>query len=181
MKTAIANREDFRQIQLSLLSSDVSLALKKALAGPTVSVSTGVSWMQDWTTSNNRTTWHAGVSVQAPVIDAGSLGAQVREATLQKEKLRVQQGQLASAIATSVKSAVYTLQDLLSRVELARQSLDLAQVQYELDEAQFANGVISHLDVLTASVALTTARVNMAAAQSSAQLGVLALQSAMGE
>jgi outer membrane protein TolC len=121
------------------------------------------------------------VSVQAPVIDAGSLGAQVREATLQKEKLRVQQGQLASAIATSVKSAVYTLQDLLSRVELARQSLDLAQVQYELDEAQFANGVISHLDVLTASVALTTARVNMAAAQSSAQLGVLALQSAMGE
>ena len=181
VKTALTNRDDYRQIQLSLQSSDVSLALKKGLATPTVSLSTGVSWTQDWNTSLNKTTWHAGVSVKAPVIDAGSLGAQVREASLQQEKLRVQQQQLSSTIATSVKSAVFILQDLLSRVELARQSLDLAQDQYDLAEVQFANGVISNLDVLTASVTLTTARVSMAAAQSSAQLGVLALQNAMGD
>jgi outer membrane protein TolC len=181
VKKALAGREDFRQIQLSLQSSDVSLSLKKGLATPTVSLNTGLSWTQDWTSSLNKTTWHAGVSVKSPVIDAGSLGAQVREASLQAEKLRVQQQQLASSIATSVKSAVFSLQDLLSRVDLARQSLELAQDQYDLAEVQFESGVISNLDVLTASVAMTTARVNMAAAQSSAQLGVLALQNAMGE
>lgn len=180
VKAALASREDFRQIQLSLQSSDVSLDLKKALASPTVSVNTGVSWDQDWTDSTNKTTLRAGVSVKAPIIDSGTLGAQVREASMQKEKLRIQQDQLASAIATGVKSAVFSLQDLLARVDLARQSLELAQNQYDLADLQFASGVNSNLDVLTASVALTTARVNLAAARSSAQLGVLALQSAMG-
>jgi outer membrane protein TolC len=182
IQAAISNRDDFRQIQLSLQSSDVSLALKKALATPTVSVNTGVSYLKDWTNaSNNNPSWHAGVTIKAPVIDAGSLGAQVREASLQQEKLRIQKDQLASTIATNVKSAVVSLKDLLSRVDLARQSLELAQDQYDLAELKFGSGVISNLDVLTASVDLTTARVNMAAAQSSAQLGVLALQSAMGQ
>jgi len=182
IQTAIANRDDFRQIQLSLQSSDVSLALKKALTNPTVSVNTGVSYLKDWTnSSNNNPSWRAGVTVKAPVIDPGSLGAQVREVALQQEKLRIQKDQLASTIATNVKSAVFSLRDLLARVDLARQSLDLAQVQYDLAAAQYANGVISHLDVLTASVTLTTAQVNSTAAQSSAQLGVLALQNAMGQ
>lgn len=180
VKAALASREDFRQVQLSLQSSDVSLDLKRALASPTVSVNTGVTWNQDWTDSLNRTTFRAGVSVKAPVIDSGALGAQVREASMQKEKLRIQQAQLASSIATNVKSSVFGLQDLLARVDLARQSLELAQDQYDLAELQFGSGVISNLDVLTASVALTTAKVNLAAARSSAQLGVLALQNAMG-
>jgi outer membrane protein len=182
VRTALAARGDFRQLQLSLQSSEVSVALKKALAQPTVSVDTGISYLQDWTNgSSNTPSWHAGVTIKAPVIDAGSLGAQVREASLQQEKLQVQKDQLGATIATSVKNAVYALQDLLARVELARQSQELAQDQYDLAELQFANGVISHLDVLTASVALTTARVAAAAAQSSAQLGVLALQNAIGE
>ena len=182
VQTALARRDDFRQVQLSLQSSDVSLALKKALAGPTVSVNTGVSYLQDWTNnSNNAPSWYAGVTVKSPVIDAGSLRAQEREASLQQEKLRIQKGQLASTIATNVKSAVFSLRDLLSRVDLARQSLELAQDQYDLAEIQLAGGVISHLDFLAASVAVTTAQVNMAAARSNAQLGVLALQNAMGE
>jgi outer membrane protein TolC len=182
VQTALARRDDFRQVQLSIQSNDVSLSLKKALAGPAVSVNTGISYLQDWTnSSNNRPSWHAGVTVKAPVIDAGSLGAQVREATLQQEKLRIQKEQIASTIATAVKNAVFDVRDLLSRVDLARQSQELAQDQYDLAELQFANGVISHLDVLTASVALTTARAAVAAAQSSAQLGQLALQNALGE
>ena len=182
VQTALASRADFREVQLSLQSSEVSVALKKALASPTVGVNTGVSYRQDWTNSGNTNpSWHAGVTIKAPVIDAGSLGAQVREASLQQERLRIQKEQLASTISTSIKNAVFELRDLLSRVELARQGQELAQNRYELAELQFANGVISHLDVLTASVAVTTARVAAAAAQSSAQLGMLALQNAMGE
>ena len=161
VKTALASRDDFRQIELSLLSGDVSLELKKALASPTVSVNTGVSWTENWTEAANRTTVHAGVSIKAPVIDAGSLGAQVREASLQKEKLRAQREQLAASIASEVKSAVYSLQDLLARVELARQSLELAQDQYDLTELEFGTGVTSYLDVLSASVTLATAKANL--------------------
>jgi outer membrane protein TolC len=180
VKTALASRGDLRQIELSLQSGEVSLELKKALAWPTLSVNTGVSWTENWTDAAARTTVHAGVSIKATVIDAGSLGAQIQEASLQKEKLRAQQEQLAATIASSVKSAVYSLQDLVARVELARQSLELAQDQYDLTELEFGTGVTSYLDVLAASVTLTTAKAGLAAARSAAQLGVLALQNAMG-
>ena len=65
-------------------------------------------------------------------------------------------------------------------VELARQNLELAQDQYDLTELEFGTGVTSNLDVLAASVTLTTAKAGLAAARSAAQLGVLALQNAMG-
>ncbi|MGA2976874.1 MAG: TolC family protein [Spirochaetia bacterium] len=180
VKTALANREDLRQLQLSLKSGEVSLALKKAQASPAVSLNTGVNVTEDWTASANQFAIKAGVSVQSPIIDPGSIGAEIQQAALQNDKLRIQQDQLAENIATSVKSAVYTLRDLLARVDLAAQSLDLAQSQYDLTRLQFDSGVSSNLDVLTASVALTTAQVNLAAARSAAQLAVLALQNAMG-
>ncbi len=120
------------------------------------------------------------MSVKAPVIDPGSIRGLVEQASFQNEKLRVQQDQLVATIKTSVKSAAYALRDLQARADLAAQSLDLAQSQYDLTKLQFDSGVSSNLDVLTASVALTTAQVNLAAARSAAQLGVLALQNAMG-
>ncbi len=180
IRSALASREDFRQIQLNLQSNDVSLALKRGQAQPTVSVNTGVGWSQDWSADTNKATWQAGVSVKSPIIDAGSLDAQIREASQQREKLRIQQEQLVNTIATSVKNAVYSLQDLLARVDLAGQSLDLAQNQYDLARLQRDSGVSSNLDFLSASVALTTAKANLAAARSDAQLGIIALQSAMG-
>jgi outer membrane protein len=121
------------------------------------------------------------VNVAAPIYDAGSIDAQVRQAAMQKDSYTLQQQQLASSIATDVKNALYSLRDLIGRVELAQESLGLAQSQYDLASLQYDSGVNSNLDVLTASVALTTARVNEGKARSDAQLGVLALQNTMGE
>jgi outer membrane protein TolC len=180
VKTALAHREDLKQIQLNLRSGEIALAVKKGQAQPAVSVSTGLDLNQDWSTSSTSYSLKAGVSVKAPIIDPGSIGAQIQQASLQDETLRLQADQLAASITTSVKSAAYSLRDLLARVDLAAQSLDLAQSQYDLTKLQFDNGVSSNLDVLSASVALTTAQVNLAAARSAAQLGVLALQNAMG-
>ena len=121
------------------------------------------------------------MNVAAPIYSAGSIDAQIRQAALQKQSYLLQQQQLAATIATEVKNAVYSLKDLLAREELARAGLDLAQSQYELTRLQFEAGVSSNLDVLAASVALTTAEVALARARSDAQLGVLALQNVEGE
>ncbi len=131
--------------------------------------------------NSSQTDWSASLEVSVPILDSGSTSSQVRQARLAIESVQIQEQQKASSIATDVKNAIYNLQNLLAAAELANQSLDLAKDQYELAETQHASGVITTLDLLTASVTLTTAQVNQAKSRSDAQLGVLALQNAMGE
>jgi outer membrane protein TolC len=181
VSTALSRRADLHQLALSQQTTDIDIALSKGKATPTVSASSGLTYTHDWSLARDNLSWNAGVNVAAPILDGGSIDAQIRQSTLQKEAYTLQQRQLAAAIATDVKNAVYSLKDLRAREELARASLDLAQSQYDLARLQFDGGVSSNLDVLSASVALTTAEVGLAKARSDAQLGVLALQNVMGE
>lgn len=178
---ALAQRSDMRQLMLSQASTDIDLALSKGKSTPLVKASSGLTYTHDWARSTDVFSWNAGVNVSAPIYDAGSIDAQVRQAAVQKDSYTLQQRQLAASIATDVKDAIYALRDLIGRVELAQESLDLAQSQYDLAGLLYDSGVNSNLDVLAASVALTTARVNEGKARSDAQLGVLALQNTMGE
>jgi outer membrane protein len=179
---ALAQRDDLKQLGLNLASGEIALALVKGQSTPTVKATGSVTWSYDWAANNLVSpTWSAGLSVAAPIVDAGSNAALVQQAAQSNAALRVQQAQLAASIATNVKNALYGLTDLTARVELAKQSLDLAQAQYDLTRLQFDTGVSSNLDVLTASVAFTAAQVALAAARNSAQLAALALQNAMGQ
>jgi outer membrane protein TolC len=180
--TALSQRADMRQAAMSAASADISLALARAKASPTVSVSGGLNLSVDWgTTVNTNVSWNAGVTVTMPVLDAGAAAAGVAQAQAQNDTLKIQQQKLAASIATSVRSAIYDLRDLLARADLAQASLELAQNQYDLAKLQFASGVTSNLDVLGASVSFTLAQVSLAKARSDAQLGVLALQNALGD
>ena len=184
VKIALSQRFDYRQILLSQASADIDLALKRGMATPTVTASSGLTYAQDWMTAPDPNTlplsWSASLKVAGPLYDAGAVDAQIRQAALQKESATIQQGQLAVSIATDVKNAIYSLRDLRGRAELAQASQDLAQSQYDLTLLQLDTGASSNLDLLTSSVALTTAKVNSAKAHSDAQLGALALQNAMG-
>jgi outer membrane protein len=181
VRSALAHRSDLLQLQLSRQSADIDLALKKGGQTPSVSVNAGFGWTRDWSKTSDYLTWSAGLKVAAPIYNAGSLEAQVRQAVMKSESYGVQQEQLAAGIATDVKNAIYALRDLLSRVDLARANMELAQSQYELAQSKFETGAATNLDVLAASVTLTTAKANLAKARGDAQLGVLALQNAMGE
>jgi len=180
VKTALAQRADLAQLQLKIASGDIAVALAQAKGSVQVTTSAGINLSQNWTLNNGNLGWNAGLQLAMPILDAGSTDAAVKIARLSSQSLAVQKQQLVATITASVKSTLYSLRDLLARADLAKSSLALAQSQYDLAQLQFDNGVDSNLDVLTASVALTTAQVNAAKARSDAQLGILALQDALG-
>jgi outer membrane protein TolC len=181
IKTALGQRADLRQFALNKAAGELNLTLKKSQVSPTVSANGSYDWSRDLTANKNDTSWRAGLQVSVPILDSGLTSSQVRQARLQLESLQIQEQKLASSITTDVKNAVYNLQNLLAASELADRNLDLAKDQYELAKTQHDSGVISTLDLLTASVTLTTAQVNQAKSRSDVQLGVLALQNAMGD
>ena len=181
VKTALNQRADLKQLRLNRASGDINLTLMKSQYSPTLSANGGLSWTRDWSYYSDLANWNAGLQVSIPIVDAGLRDAQLKEAAAQNQAYDLQEGKLAASIDTEVKNALYNLQDLLARAELAQATLDLAKDNYDLAYIQFQQGVSSNLDLLTASVNLTTAQVSLAKARSDAQLGVLALQNAMGE
>jgi outer membrane protein TolC len=180
VKQALAQRSDIRQLQLSLQKAQITLDLTRGQATPTVSVTGGLDWTHVWTGPEDTLDLSAGLTVKAPIIDGGAAAAAIKASELGAEKLRIQEEQMTASITTSVRSALASLRNLVARADLAKRNLDLAQSQYDLTKIQFDSGVKSNLDVLTASVSLTTAQVAAAKARADAQLGVLALQNALG-
>ncbi len=180
VKTALEARTDLAKLRLSRSKGDISLALQKAQVSPTVSASGGLSWNRNWNSGSDQASWNAGLQVRIPIVDSGQIGSQVRQAELQNESTDVQIAQLIASISTDVKNALGNLEELQIKEDLAQRSLELAGDKYELAKAKFDSNSISMLDLLTASVDLTGAEANLAKAKSDVQLGVLALQNAIG-
>jgi outer membrane protein TolC len=179
--TALDTRSDLKQLRLQKASGNIDLSVTRAQGSPTVSASGGLSWSRDWTDPpNDSLNYNVGIDVSIPIFDSGLAARQITQAQMQNQTLEIQIAQKAAGIATDVKDAVYSLQDLLARTDLAQKSLELAKYQYELSKAKYDAGALSILDLLGASVALTSAEVSADKARSDAQLGVLALQNVMG-
>ena len=180
VKTAFEARTDLAKLGLSRAKGEISLALQKAQYSPTVSASGGLSWNRNWNADSDQASWNAGLQVRIPIIDSGQIGSQVRQAGLQNESTDIQIAQLAASISTDVKNALGNLEELRVKADLAQRSLELAGDKYELAKAKFDANSISMLDLLTAAVDLSGAEANLAKAKSDVQLGVLALQNAIG-
>jgi outer membrane protein TolC len=168
--TAMKNRVDVQQQELSAQSTAITLALRKAAKSPTVSASGSVSL----------DTWSVGVSGTIPIVDSGLAAAQVRETEITNEQARLEAAQLAETVTTEVTAAVTDLKDLIARADLAASRRDLAQAKHELAQTKLSLGIGSTLDALDVLVALTEADVSLAKAKSDVHLGILRLQDAVG-
>ncbi len=181
VKKALAQRSELKQSALNIASADISVARAKAQGALVVKANGSVDFNMSWASPVSTSTgWGAALTLSLPILDAGATAAAVQQAQLQNQALKIQQDKLVASISTGVKNAVSSLRDLRARADLAQASMELAQSQDDLAQLRFANGVLSNLDVLTASVALTTAQVNLANAKSDAQLAALALDAALG-
>ena len=180
VQTALSRRADLKQAALTVQTGEISLALKKAQSSPTISASGGASLSHAWESKTDIGTWNLGLQGSLPIVDAGLAAAQTAEAAKQNEISRLQQGSLAASIAASVEEAAASVRDLQGRVEIARASLQVAEMKSQLAALQFQQGTGSQLDVLTASVNLSSARASLEKAQNDAQVAVLQLQNAIG-
>jgi outer membrane protein len=178
---ALEQRAELRQLRVTRVSGDIELAVKRAQRSPTVSAGGSVGWTHDWTDDTDYGTWSANLSVSVPVFDAGLAEAQIRQASMQNESSRIQEEQLVASISAEVRDAVSALRTVDGKAELARQSLKLAEAQYELARLQLESGAGSPSDLLDASVTLSSARVALYQALAEVQLGILSLKDVMGE
>ena len=180
LKLAYDNRPELKSLALNLAAARVNLALQRAQYFPVVSATGSAQLLDDSTTGTSSGTYTVGASLSAPVFEGGLLRAQVQAATDQLQSLAVQQDQERQSIAIAVDSAFFNMTNARKQLDLAGQSLQAAQGQYQLERSKLAVGLATNLDVLTALAALTTTQGQLVQAETGYSLAVLNLINVMG-
>ena len=175
----LKNRVDLKQIDLSVQSSNVDLALARGLGTPTVSVMGSVNVVMGWSGLATGTV-AAGAKVSMPVLDADGVTNQVDAILQQNAAYNAQEDQLRKSIALDIENAWDGVALAREKLELAALSADTADLQFQIQKALNANGTASNQDLLTASVNSANAQSALEAAKSAVQLAILQLQSVMG-
>ena len=98
-------------------------------------------------------TWSVAVRGNIPIIDSGLAAAQAAEASAQGQLSRIAAESLAARIASDIELKAASVRELQGRAELARSSLEVAQMQAELAELKFQQGAGTQMEALAASVA----------------------------
>jgi outer membrane protein TolC len=177
----LSKRSDLAQYALSEKSSEIDAALARASAQPNVSLTGGAGVAVLWESPVLvAEALNIGAKVSLPVIDSGAAGLQARASEGQASLYSMQAEQLKKTIASDIRDDFETVQLLLQKADLAKESASLADAQFELTKTQNTYGTATMQDVLTASVTAATAEVAYETARSAYLLGVLALETAMG-
>ena len=159
---ALARRADLKQVDLSIRSSAVDLALAKGQGTPTVSVSGGVNFLLDWDGVSAGTA-NTGVKVSLPILDTGGVQSQVDAAQKQIDAFTVRKANCARASYRRFKATGTTF-SWQREADLAQLTADTTELQLKIVTAQRDNGTASNQDMLTAAVNAANAEDGLATA-----------------
>jgi len=177
----LKKRTDLAQLDLRSQSSQIGADLARAQAKPTVALTGGLGTAVGWTaTPVAAGAFSLGAKVALPVYDAGAADFQARTSEGQSLLYGYQAAQLRKTLASDIRDFYESASLSSDRVALARDSMDLADRQFDLVQAQNQYGTATLQDLLTASVNRSSAEVGYQTARSAYLSAVLQLSTAMG-
>ena len=176
----LQKRTDVAQLDINAKSSRISAALARAQAKPSVSLTGGAGMAIGWSPYQMAGAVSVGAKVALPVFDSGVADLSAKTSEGQAALYGTQAAQLRKTLSSDIRDDFESAQLQLEKVGLAKDSMDLADAQFELTKAQNKYGTATLQDVLTASVTAATAEENYQTSKSAYLTAVLTLSTAMG-
>jgi outer membrane protein TolC len=177
---ALKNRIEPRVAQLNAQVSAINETLAAGSLVPSVSVSAGVTNYVDLSASRSTLVGQVGLSLGAPLWDAGAQSGSLQQAQNVSLSYRTQLHQLQQSIPVDVQAGWATWQLDKQRSEVAVQNKTAFDQQLEVVRIQYQAGTKSLSDLLTAQTNATNADFGLLVAKITSQLDALQLQSLLG-
>ena len=157
LDTARQRRPELTLLEQRLRLANLNIEAARAERLPTLGA------QAQGTESGNRVRdieWSRTVAavVNVPILTGRQIEARVAAATAQRDQLLIQQNDIERQVEQEVRQALLAYENARSRVELAGQSLKLAQDELELASDRFKAGVASSIEVDNAQTSLASAR-----------------------
>ncbi|HUX39480.1 MAG TPA: TolC family protein [Rectinemataceae bacterium] len=188
----LANRADIAQYDIAKRQALIGAALARGAAQPSLIATGGIGLGFNWGASAdpvlgtssvsaaNGQSISLGLKLGLPILDAGAAKAAEAVSSANAGVASTQAAQLRKNVQADIRDAWWNLQILAERTDLAAQSVELAQNQLDLTQAQVKYGTATNQDLLTASVNAANAEVSWLTAKSNQLLAELSLETAMG-
>jgi outer membrane protein len=125
-------------------------------------------------------TYDWGVQVSIPIFDGLHREGRIEEAKAMANEIDVRRRDLKQQVAIEVRGALLDLASARQEADAVREALRLAQQEVAQAQERFRAGVAGNADVITASLALNTARTQAVDALASYQGAKVALARAVG-
>jgi outer membrane protein TolC len=148
----LANRMELRQRQIDIESSRFSLIQTQALNEFKGELNLSIGLFGDneaFSKIYNTPTDNQDVSVSftVPLWDWGEKESRIRAAELAIESQEINYDDETNNIVINVRKVYRNLQNLKNQIEIARQSVDNAQLTYELNLEKYENGDLTGMDL----------------------------------
>ena len=182
LEKALSTRPDLRALVSEEEARKEAVVVAAGGMKPTVKLSASYQF-NDTSSSlaaNNANEWTATLSVAVPVYDGGYAKGRVRSEKASQEQARQSTEKKRDAIGEEVLAAWMTLVSTLETAEAAKKNVELARESLRLAEVGYREGVNSQLDVLQAKTVLTEAQRKLSGALKEHNLAFVALRMAEG-
>jgi outer membrane protein TolC len=177
---ALKERRDLRSAEAQLHSAELERGAAVASRYPTLNVSGTLDWAgKTFGTTDEIYSVMAGISM--PIFTGGRIRAQVAQADAVLDRRRAELADLKARVDYDVRNAFLDLQATDNSVQVARETVDLADRALTQARDRFSNGVTNDLEVVVAEEQVAAAHENYIASLFAHSLAKLQVLHAIGE
>lgn len=177
IEAAMHARPDLRAADEQIRAAEQRIASIKAERLPSLSAFGDYGYIGDQKLLG---TYDWGVQVSIPIFDGMHREGRIEEAKAMANEIDVRRRDLRQQVAIEVRGALLDLASARQEADAVREALRLAQQEVAQAQERFRAGVAGNADVITASLALNTARTQAVDALASYQGAKVALARAVG-
>ncbi len=182
LEKALSTRPDLQALVSEEEARKEAVAIAAGGMKPTISLSASYQFNDSSSSlaANNANEWTATLSVGIPVYDGGYAKGRVRSAKASREQALQAVEKKKDALGEETLNAWMTLVSSLETAEAAKKNVELARESLRLAEVGYREGVNTQLDVLQARTSLTEAQRKLSGALKEHNLAFVALCMAEG-
>lgn len=156
---AMSMRPEIKSSKSSLEASRQNVNIAKASALPTISVSSGVSYLDDWKSSNPyQYSTNVGLNLSVPLFTGFSDTYKISRAKYQEKQAALDVADKEDTVRNEVWTAFQDYQTAISSYEISKTVLESAIENRRVAFAMYQVGRGSIINLLTAESQLATAR-----------------------
>ena len=126
-------------------------------------------------------TYQAAVNLTQVLYSGGSLTARTESGKLLVAARKSERDRTVQSVENGVAKAYYGLQQALSRLEVAREALELSREHLRQVDSFFRAGVIAQNEVLRVQVAVSSSRLDLIRAESAVKVAWKSLERIVGQ
>lgn len=175
----VDSRADLGAARASVRASEAAVSVARGYHWPTADLTGNYYFTRPGSSSSIN--WDLGLTISLPIFEGGATQSRVREAVSVQEQATLRESLSRRQAELEVKRFFEQVQSGRARIEKLTENADLSRQNHEAQRREYANGLVTNLEVLQATTSWQVALRNLERQQFTLKSDYVKLQAAAGK